>query len=124
MAVREQTDLLVMVETRGIIAVNEIGVNDKVIEQWIVNIFIEVLSQITPPSPVFLLDKFECRLPVEIIVLLRPPDPLLKGPHQSDVKDIRQLAGDHVAAAAHDNDISHLCKAQYGFGRFLHEGPG
>ena len=95
----------------GVVVGNEIGVDDQMIEEGVIEVSGEVLFQVTPTGAIFLTDDFKGGFAVDLSKALDVGDASWEGGYQADVKGVVQSAGDDIGAAANEDDVALLGEA-------------
>src|ERR1035437_2044128 len=93
-------------QLRGVIVIDQAGVDDHVVTQRIINVVIEILFQITFAAAVFVQAELArlVRGQVEFVVFLVGVfDAFFERSHQADMQHMRQFGRDHGAAAADED---------------------
>ena len=111
-------------KTRGGVGRNQVGVNDEMVEQGIVDIPVEVLLEIPFPAKVFLPDEVGCLSTVDTLDMLLVLDAVLERGHQPNMQYARYVGRDDVRSASKDDDIPQLDQTQNSFRNLLDERPG
>jgi len=110
-------------DPRNLLKTRTSRINREVIMQGIINIRPEVLSHITPPSLVQVVNHLRRFGGFHLVVLFNMPHPLPEGCDEANVVNMGQMCRDDIRTASNQNHVSDNCQPPNGLGSVFHERP-